>query len=112
MIKPEKSNVRRSKQWAQRTSRANLTSGGPNNGLGARPRAIEIIRSLIDRIEAHQGEKRGKSKVILVGALASIREYACVQTKTAASMVDGGRVLVVAGAGLVQGATLEIFVWI
>lgn len=73
-------------------------------------RAMDIIRSLVYRIEVHQGEKRGKPKVNLVGALESILEYACVQTRTAASMGDGGRVLVVAGAGLVQGPTLAIFV--
>lgn len=63
-----------------------------------RHQAMDIIRSLIDRIEVHPGEKRGKPEVILVGTLASILEYACTQNKTAASMGDGGRVLVVAGA--------------
>ncbi|MEQ8737307.1 MAG: recombinase family protein [Hoeflea sp.] len=72
-----------------------------------RPQAMENIRSLIDRIEVHSGEKRGKPDVILVGALASILEYACAQTKTAASMGDGGRVLVVAGAGF-EPATFRL----
>lgn len=62
-----------------------------------RHQAMDIIRSLVDRIEVHPGEKRGKPEVILVGTLANILEYACAQTKTAASMGDGGRVLVVAG---------------
>lgn len=69
---------------------------------------MDIIRSLVDRIEVHSGEKRGKPKVILVSSLVSILEYACAQTKTAASMGDGGRVLVVAGAGLTQAPTLTV----
>ena len=64
-----------------------------------RPQAMEIVRSLIDHIEVHRGEKRGKPDVILVGTLASILEYACAETKSAASGGDGGRVLMVAGVG-------------
>lgn len=64
-----------------------------------RPMAVEIIRSLIDRIEVRAGAKRGRPDVVLVGALAQILEYACSENKTAASGGDGGRVLVVAGAG-------------
>lgn len=60
---------------------------------------MEIIRSLIGRIEIHTGEKRGAPKVILVGALASVLEYACAKTKKPPPpRGDGGRVLVVAGA--------------
>jgi site-specific DNA recombinase len=64
-----------------------------------RPQAMEIVRSLIDHIEVHRGEMRGKPNVILVGTLASILEYACAETKNAASGGDGGRVLMVAGVG-------------
>jgi hypothetical protein len=34
-----------------------------------RPQAIEIIRSMVERIEVHKGKERGKPDVILVGAL-------------------------------------------
>ncbi len=61
--------------------------------------AVAIIRALIERIEVHGGEKRGEAEVILVGALAQVLDYACGQQKNAASCGDGGRVLLVAGAG-------------
>jgi len=64
-----------------------------------RQQAMEIVRSLIDHIAVHRGEERGKPDVILVGTLASILEYACAETKSAASGGDGGRVLMVAGVG-------------
>ncbi len=64
----------------------------------ARPQAMEIIRSMIERIEVHAGEERGKPDVILVGALAQILSFTH-QSKTAASSGDGGRVLMVAGVG-------------
>lgn len=63
-----------------------------------RPQAMDIVRSLIDHVAVHRGKKRGEPDVILVGALASILEYACAKTKNAASGGDGGRVLMVAGA--------------
>ena len=34
------------------------------------PQAVEIIRSLIDRIEVHPRKERGHCEVIIVGALA------------------------------------------
>ena len=53
---------------------------------------------MIQRIEIHEGKERGKSDVILVGALAQILAFT-QQTKTAASFTgDSGRVLMVAGA--------------
>lgn len=58
---------------------------------------MEIIRSLVERIEVHPGEKRGEAQVVLVGALARILDYASAETTTAASG-GGGRVLLVAGA--------------
>ena len=63
----------------------------------ARPQAMEIIRTMIDRIEVHAGLERGKPDVILVGALAQILTFT-QQKQNAASHGDGGRVLMVAGA--------------
>jgi len=68
----------------------------------SRPQAMDIIRSMIDRIEVHKGDDPKKADVILVGALAQILDFA-QQNKTAASL-DGtwgsdGRVLMVAGVG-------------
>jgi hypothetical protein len=62
-----------------------------------RPQAVEVIRSLIERIEIHPGQKRGVCEVILVGALAQILAFARQKT-TAASPGDGGTFLLVAGA--------------
>src|SRR6516165_6447705 len=42
----------------------------------ARPQAVEIIRSLIDRIEVRPGPPRGRCEVTLVGALAQILGFA------------------------------------
>ena len=64
----------------------------------ARPQAMELIRTMIDRIEVHAGQEPSKPKVILVGALAQILAFT-QQSKTADSNGDGGRVLMVAGAG-------------
>ncbi len=65
----------------------------------SRQQAMEIVRSLIDHIEVCRGEKRGMPDVILFGTLANILEYACTETKKAASAEGGvGRVLLVAGA--------------
>ena len=65
-----------------------------------RPQAMEIVRSLIDHVSVHRGETRGKPDVILAGTLASILDYACAETKNAASAEGGvGRVLLVAGVG-------------
>src|SRR4029078_4590292 len=62
-----------------------------------RPQAMEAIRSLVDRIEIHPGEKRGQCDVLLVGALAHILDFA--QKKgTAAPGGGGGTYLMVAGA--------------
>ncbi len=72
----------------------------------ARPQAMEIIRSMIERIEVRAGQDRGKPDVILVGALAEILVFT-QQTKTAASSGDGGRVLMVAGAGF-EPATFRL----
>ncbi|MEP1197933.1 recombinase family protein [Tateyamaria sp.] len=63
--------------------------------------AMEGIRELIERIEVHAGAKRGQPEIVLVGALASLLDFACAQTSIAAngSSGDGGRVLLVAGVG-------------
>ena len=62
-----------------------------------RPQAVEIIRSLIEKIEIRPGQERGHCEVILVGALAQILAFAQQKT-TAASSGDGGTFLMVAGA--------------
>ena len=58
---------------------------------------MDIIRSMVERIEVHQGETHGKLEVILVGALAQILAFT-QQNKTAASNGSDSRVLMVAGA--------------
>ena len=63
----------------------------------ARMQAMELIRSMIERIEVHAGREGGKPDVILVGALAQILAFT-QQSKTAASNGSDGRVLMVAGA--------------
>ncbi len=60
-----------------------------------RPRAMEAIRELIDRIEVLPGLKRGQCQVTLVGALAGILAFS--QNATAAPK-GGGTFLLVAGA--------------
>ena len=69
--------------------------------VSARAEAMDTIRGLIERIEVSPGEKRGQPNVVLVGAFASILNFACAQTTTAANggSGDGGRVLLVAGVG-------------
>ena len=67
----------------------------------SRPQAMELIRAMIDRIEVHKGEERDKPEVILIGALSEILAFTQGNT-TAAPNDDSGRVLMVAGAGLVQ----------
>ena len=64
----------------------------------ARPQVVEIIRSLIDRIEVHPGKERGHCEVLIVGALAQVIAFAQQKT-TAASTGDGGTSLMVAGVG-------------
>jgi site-specific DNA recombinase len=64
----------------------------------SRPQAMELIRAMIDRIEVHKGEERGKPEVILIGALSEILAF--TQGDTAAALNgDNGRVLMVAGEG-------------
>ena len=60
-----------------------------------RPQAMELIRSMIDRIEVHPGNKRGACELILVGALAGILTYATNKNTTP----KGGTNLLVAGVG-------------
>jgi site-specific DNA recombinase len=61
-----------------------------------RPQAVEIIRSLIDRIEVQPGQKRGHCEIVVVGALAQILAFAQHNT-TAASSGNDGIFLMVAG---------------
>ena len=69
--------------------------------------ATEIIRSLIEKIVVSPTGQRGKSEVVLHGALASILAYAhdTVQSGVVSSGV--GRVLLVAGAGF-EPATFRL----
>ena len=82
----------------------------PDNAA-SREEAISLIRSLIERIDITQGEKRGQPQVQLVGGLAAILEFALdEQQKTAIPSDSGfGRVFMVAGAGFVQDPTIKIF---
>ena len=61
----------------------------------ARPQAMEIIRTLIERIEVHPGNKRGQCELVLVGALAGILSFATNKNTTP----EGGTNLLVAGVG-------------
>jgi hypothetical protein len=72
----------------------------------ARPQAVEIIRSLIDRIDVHPGAERGRCEVIIVGALAHILAFTQQQT-TAVPGGDDGTFLMVAGAGF-EPATFRL----
>ena len=66
----------------------------------SRGRAMDVIRTLVDRVEVHTGPKRGQAQVILVGALASILNFANAEKQNAASGGGGvGRDLLVAGVG-------------
>ena len=68
--------------------------------------AMGIIRSMIDHVEVAEGTERGKPDVTLVGALASILAF--TQNNTAALHEEnGGRVLLVAGAGF-EPATFRL----
>ena len=66
---------------------------------GSRTQAMELIRSLIERIEVFPGKKRGNPDVVLNGALAQILAFGQTKKPTATSLEDNGRVLVVAGVG-------------
>jgi site-specific DNA recombinase len=80
----------------------------------ARPEAMEIMRSLVDHIDVHAGQARGKSTVILVGALAGILSFTwfhrqdAQKNNTAPMEKNGGRALMVAGAGFGQAPTLAM----
>jgi hypothetical protein len=68
---------------------------------------MDIIRSLIDRIKVAEGEERGKPDVVPVGALAAILAFTQKNNATLISE-NGGRVLLVAGAGFVQAPTISV----
>ena len=61
--------------------------------------ATEIIRSLIERIVLSPTDQRGKSDVVLHGALASILAYANETAQNRVLSSGVGRVLLVAGVG-------------
>jgi site-specific DNA recombinase len=71
--------------------------------------AVNIIRSLIDRIDITPGESRGKPKVELIGDLAAILQLTISGHKKTAIRKDSGicRVLMVAGAGF-EPATFRL----
>ena len=73
----------------------------------ARPEAMDIIRTMIERIEVHQGPERGKPNVILVGALAQILGFSQQKTTAAPGSGGDGMVLMVAGAGF-EPATVRL----
>ena len=58
---------------------------------------MDIIRSMIERVEVSEGVERSKPNVVLVGDLAAILAY--TQIIPLASIRDDGRVLMVAGRG-------------
>jgi site-specific DNA recombinase len=63
-----------------------------------RPKVVETIRSLVDRIEVMPGLKRGRCEITIKGALAEILAFAHQKT-TAAPKGGGGTSLLVAGVG-------------
>ena len=71
----------------------------------SRSQAMEIIRSLVQRIEVSLGAKRGEAQITLYGALASILDFA-IEAQNAKATANGGfgRVLMVAGAGFEPAA--------
>ena len=73
----------------------------------ARPQAMGIIRSLIERIDVHPAEERGQCDVIMVGALAQILAFTQQKTTAASGSGDDGTFLMVAGAGF-EPATFRL----
>ena len=69
--------------------------------------ATEIIRSMIEKIVVSPTGQRGKSDVILHGALASIMAYASDTAQSDVVSSNVGRVLLVAGAGF-EPATFRL----
>ena len=69
--------------------------------------ATGIIRSLIEKIVVSPTGQRGKSDVILHGALASILAYANDTAQSGVVSSSVGRVLLVAGAGF-EPATFRL----
>jgi site-specific DNA recombinase len=83
--------------------------GGLLTDEASRPQAMKIVRGLIERIEVALGEAGGKGSVTHYGALASILDFAMGATHAKAT-ADGGlcRVIMVAGAGCVEGPTIQV----
>ena len=69
--------------------------------------ATEIIRSLIEKIVVSPTGQRGKSDVVIHGALASILAYANDTAQSGVVSSGVGRVLLVAGAGF-EPATFRL----
>ena len=72
----------------------------------ARPQAMEIIRSLIERIDVYPSKERGRCDVVMVGALAQILAFTQQKKAAASGSGDGGTFLIVAGACNNQAPTL------
>jgi site-specific DNA recombinase len=70
-----------------------------------RPEAVDIIRSLIDRIEVRPGVPRGRCEVAVVGALAQILAFANQHTARPPSSGHDCTFLMVAGARFAQART-------
>jgi hypothetical protein len=62
-----------------------------------RPEAVDIIRSLIDRIEVHPGPARVRCEVAVVGALAQILAFAQQESGGSPSSARSSTFLMVAG---------------
>ena len=69
--------------------------------------ATEIIRSLTDKIVVSPTGQRGRSDVVLHGALASILAYANDTAQSGAVSSSIGRVLLVVGVGFTQTPTIQ-----
>ena len=68
---------------------------------------MEIIRSLIERIDVYPAKERGRYDVVLAGALAQILAFTQQKTTADPSSGDDGTFLMVAGAGF-EPATFRL----
>ena len=82
-------------------------SNGLQKKAPTKHQATEIIGSLIEKIVVSPTGQRGKSDVVLHGALASILAYANDTAQSGVVSNGVGRVLLVAGAGF-EPATFRL----
>lgn len=71
---------------------------------------MEIIRTLIERIDVYPAEERGQCDVVIVGALAQILAFTQQKTTAASSSENDGTFLMVAGARNHRELTLKVAV--